>query len=234
MPRRQPADHQPPVHGGKDLIRRTVPVLCTPRSVPTARAPKSAAGSPLPETSPGIETDATVGEFEVVQKVAAHSRNRLKLMGNRHRAGTQRFCWQHHALECAGLFQFVVTQFFECMRARMRAQASSFVKPNGGALHREEGFGGEAKFSRAASPQWKRRSVVSSRTPFPLHLATGLAQRQTSAMRALVAILVAAALLFGVYHYYFKKMPTTRRRHCPDASHQPDWRAHRSLADCPG
>jgi hypothetical protein len=28
-------------------------------------------------------------------------------------------------------------------------------------------------------------------------------------MRALAVILVAAALLFGVYHYYFKKMPTT-------------------------
>jgi hypothetical protein len=28
-------------------------------------------------------------------------------------------------------------------------------------------------------------------------------------MRALVAILVACAALFGVYHYYFQKMPTT-------------------------
>jgi hypothetical protein len=28
-------------------------------------------------------------------------------------------------------------------------------------------------------------------------------------MRALVAILVACALLFGVYHYYFKEMPVT-------------------------
>ncbi len=28
-------------------------------------------------------------------------------------------------------------------------------------------------------------------------------------MRGLAVILVAAAVLFGVYHYYFKKMPTT-------------------------
>jgi hypothetical protein len=28
-------------------------------------------------------------------------------------------------------------------------------------------------------------------------------------MRALVGILVAAALFFGIYHYYLKKMPTT-------------------------
>lgn len=28
-------------------------------------------------------------------------------------------------------------------------------------------------------------------------------------MRALVALLVACALLFGVYHFYFKKMPST-------------------------
>lgn len=44
---------------------------------------------------------------------------------------------------------------------------------------------------------------------FPSILATGLAKRQTSAMRALVAILVAAAVVFCVYHYYFKKMPTS-------------------------
>jgi hypothetical protein len=44
---------------------------------------------------------------------------------------------------------------------------------------------------------------------FPSILATGLVKRQTSAMRALVAILVAAAVVFCVYHYYFKKMPTS-------------------------
>lgn len=40
-------------------------------------------------------------------------------------------------------------------------------------------------------------------------LATGGAERQTLFMRSLVAILVAAALVVGVYHFYFKKMPTT-------------------------
>jgi hypothetical protein len=40
-------------------------------------------------------------------------------------------------------------------------------------------------------------------------LATSMAQRQNSFMRALVAILVAAALVFGIYHFYFKKMPVT-------------------------
>lgn len=40
-------------------------------------------------------------------------------------------------------------------------------------------------------------------------LATSMAQRQNPFMRALVAILVAAALVFGIYHFYFKKMPVT-------------------------
>jgi hypothetical protein len=40
-------------------------------------------------------------------------------------------------------------------------------------------------------------------------VATDVAQRQNSSMRALVAILVAAALVFGIYHFYFKKMPVT-------------------------
>ena len=40
-------------------------------------------------------------------------------------------------------------------------------------------------------------------------LATGAAQRQNSHMRGLVTILLGAALVFGIYHFYFKKMPTT-------------------------
>src|SRR5580693_5005753 len=40
-------------------------------------------------------------------------------------------------------------------------------------------------------------------------LATCGAERQTFFMRALIAILIAAALVVGVYHLYFKKMPTT-------------------------
>jgi hypothetical protein len=40
-------------------------------------------------------------------------------------------------------------------------------------------------------------------------LATDVAQRQNSSMRALVAILVATALVFCIYHFYFKKMPVT-------------------------
>lgn len=40
-------------------------------------------------------------------------------------------------------------------------------------------------------------------------LASIEAQGQTSSMRALVALLVATALVFAIYHFYFKKMPTT-------------------------
>jgi hypothetical protein len=40
-------------------------------------------------------------------------------------------------------------------------------------------------------------------------LATHGAARKTTLMRALAMILVAAGILFGVYEYYLKKMPTT-------------------------
>jgi hypothetical protein len=40
-------------------------------------------------------------------------------------------------------------------------------------------------------------------------LATCISARKTILMRALAMILVAAAILFGVYQYYLKKMPTT-------------------------
>jgi hypothetical protein len=40
-------------------------------------------------------------------------------------------------------------------------------------------------------------------------LATRIGPRKTIHMRALAMILVTAAILFGVYEYYLKKMPTT-------------------------
>ncbi len=40
-------------------------------------------------------------------------------------------------------------------------------------------------------------------------LATGAKRRQNFSMRGLVTILLGAALVFGIYHFYFKKMPTT-------------------------
>jgi hypothetical protein len=40
-------------------------------------------------------------------------------------------------------------------------------------------------------------------------LATDKPRRQNSRMRGLVTILLGAALVFGIYHFYFKKMPTT-------------------------
>jgi len=40
-------------------------------------------------------------------------------------------------------------------------------------------------------------------------LATDTTQRENSFMRSLVTILLGAALVFGIYHFYFKKMPTT-------------------------
>jgi hypothetical protein len=39
--------------------------------------------------------------------------------------------------------------------------------------------------------------------------------RETSPVRSLVAILVAAAIVFGIYHYYFQKMPTTDQGTAP-------------------
>jgi hypothetical protein len=40
-------------------------------------------------------------------------------------------------------------------------------------------------------------------------LAGSQRREENQIMRALVALLVACALLFGVYHFYFKKMPST-------------------------
>jgi hypothetical protein len=55
----------------------------------------------------------------------------------------------------------------------------------------------------------EKGAVVSWRT-LPRALLAGRSQRgHNSFMRALATLLVAAALLFGVYHFYFKKMPTT-------------------------
>ncbi len=55
----------------------------------------------------------------------------------------------------------------------------------------------------------KKKPVISLRTCPGSALAGGIRQGHNSHMRALVGILVAAAIFFGVYHYHLKKMPTT-------------------------
>jgi hypothetical protein len=46
-------------------------------------------------------------------------------------------------------------------------------------------------------------------------IASRRALKDNRIMRGLVALLVAGALLFGVYHYYFQKMPTTDQGTAP-------------------
>jgi len=48
-----------------------------------------------------------------------------------------------------------------------------------------------------------------STRPTSNSLAPAAPKEQNHGVRALVAILVACAVLFGVYHYYFQKMPST-------------------------
>lgn len=57
--------------------------------------------------------------------------------------------------------------------------------------------------------QLEKERVVSLRTPRSAWLAGGTGRGHNSRMRALAGILVAAALLFGIYHFYLKKMPVT-------------------------
>ena len=55
----------------------------------------------------------------------------------------------------------------------------------------------------------EKGAVVSLYTPLRALLAGRSRQGHNSFVRALLTVLVAAALLLGVYYFYFKKMPTT-------------------------
>lgn len=63
-----------------------------------------------------------------------------------------------------------------------------------------------------ALPRWQT-TAAQALFPSARRRARLLARRyqpgQNSCVRAFATLLVAAALLFGVYHFYFKKMPTT-------------------------
>src|SRR2546430_2223485 len=99
-----------------------VPVLCTPRNVPTASAAYSAAGRPL-------KPDAPVGQLEIIRKIAAHRGHRLKFVRDHHRAGAQRFRWQYHAMDRASFFELLFPQFFEGMQfERRRSHVHSSVR----------------------------------------------------------------------------------------------------------
>ena len=55
----------------------------------------------------------------------------------------------------------------------------------------------------------EKKALVSQRTCPWSRLAGGIRQGHNSRMRALVGVLVAAAIFFGIYHFFLKKMPTT-------------------------
>src|SRR5580704_4229036 len=162
MPRRQAADHQPPVHCAKDLIRGDSCFVHATESS-DCQSSKECRGQTFSRDIAEIQADRAVGEFEVVQKIAAYRRNRLKLVGNGHTARAQRFRRQHHALERARLFQFLITQFFECLQLGSRSKrVHSLIQGRGTTPRR--GISGERSLAKKPASQWKKSSVVSSRT----------------------------------------------------------------------
>src|SRR6266481_535787 len=90
---------------------------------------------------------------------------------------------------------------------RQRKRIHSSIRRE--ALHRE----GDSAVRRSLADEWmsavKKKPVVSLRTYPCSVLAGGIRQGHNSHMRALVGLLVAAAIFFGIYHYYLKRMPTT-------------------------
>ncbi len=66
----------------------------------------------------------------------------------------------------------------------------------------------KASLAKPHAAHRKNRAVVSFRTHADGSLAALTPREHNQTMRALAAVLVAAAILLGVYHFYLKKMPT--------------------------
>jgi hypothetical protein len=77
------------------------------------------------------------------------------------------------------------------------------------ALHREGDSAVRGSLADGLISELEKKAVVSQRTCPCSPLAGGIRQGHNSRMRALVGVLVAAAIFFGIYHFYLKKMPTT-------------------------
>src|SRR5260370_15296181 len=71
------------------------------------------------------------------------------------------------------------------------------------------GSGLRSSLAKPRQAHQNMEPVVSFCTPPQGALVCGAGGEQNRGMRALAVILVAAAMLFGVYHFYLKKMPVT-------------------------
>src|SRR5258708_22105788 len=79
----------------------------------------------------------------------------------------------------------------------------------GRALHRRGKFGGRKQSNRAHEIQGKNGDVVPLRNLPSAPLELRLGPRHNPLMRSLVVLLVGAALLFAVYQFSLKIMPST-------------------------
>jgi hypothetical protein len=84
-----------------------------------------------------------------------------------------------------------------------------------GTSHREGGSAAEPVYQGRPHGDRKNQSLFPCARTVPRGVARIAPQRHNSVMRTLAMLLVAAGLLFGVYQYYLKKMPTTDQGTAP-------------------
>jgi hypothetical protein len=90
-----------------------VPVLCTPRNVPTASAAYSAARQPLAGNVAQVQPSVAVGQYEIIQVIAAYGGEGLEFVRDGHRASAQRFRRHHHAVDRASFLELLFPQLFD-------------------------------------------------------------------------------------------------------------------------
>jgi len=109
------ANHQAPVERGEGIARRSA---CFVNAAQGAHGQGGVQGcrQPFSGNIAEVKTDGPVHELEIIQKITAYGGNRLKSMGDGHRAGAQRFRRQHDRLDGACFFEFFFSQLFNGMQ----------------------------------------------------------------------------------------------------------------------
>jgi hypothetical protein len=125
-----------------------------------------------------------------------------------HFACAQRFRRKHNALDRASFFQFFFSQFLNGVQLqRQRGRGHSPVQKR--VVYTGERFGVSANLTKHLPFSAKMAGVVSLRNSPRVRLEVRVRPRHNFTMKSLVGLLVGAALLFVVYHFYMKGMPTT-------------------------
>jgi hypothetical protein len=144
-----------------------------------------------------IQTDAAIGQLEIVKKITTDFGNRLEFVRNPNSTNLQRLSRKPHALNRARLLEFFLASFstVDCSFQTQRLTG--------------QGIGGQSSLAAEITARRKAGRCFLPHTHHSSALRGGIHCNKIGVMRALALLLVFAGVAFGIYQTSLKKIPAS-------------------------